>query len=201
MKRNLFSILALSAAVTLAGGMASCSEKKEEAKPAAKKVEKKADHARQLPNYRYVDLDTVLSRYNLAKDYNEEMLRMQTSMESEVKRHESSIQSLATQMQNKMQNNTYLSRESYDADQKKLASMQANAEKSVGTLQQNFQAAAMKAQQTVNDSIENYIKEYNSSKGYEAIFFKAATLYIDPELDITDEIVEGLNARYNKVKK
>ncbi len=59
----------------------------------------------------------------------------------------------------------------------------------------------MKAQQTVNDSIENYIKEYNASKGYDAIFFKAATLYIDPELDITEEIVTGLNERYNKVKK
>lgn len=201
MKRNLFSFLAISAALTLAGATAACSNKSEEAKPVAKKVEKKADPARQLPNYRYVDLDTVLSRYNLAKDYNEEMLRMQTSMESEVKRHESSIQSLANQMQNKMQNNTYLSQQSYEADQKKLASLQANAEKSVGTLQQNFQAAAMKAQQTVNDSIENYIKEYNASKGYDAIFFKAATLFIDPELDITDEIVEGLNARYNKVKK
>ncbi len=201
MKRNLFSILALSAAIAAAGGMAACAGKTEEAKPAPKKVEKKADQARQLPNYRYVDLDTVLSRYNLAKDYNEEMLRMQTSMEAEVKRHESSIQSLATQMQNKMQNNTYLSQQSYEADQKKLASMQASAEKSVGSLQQNFQAAAMKAQQTVNDSIENYIKEYNASKGYDAIFFKAATLYIDPELDITEEIVTGLNERYNKVKK
>ena len=41
-----------------------------------------------LPNYRYVDLDSVLSKYNLAKDYNEEMLRMQTNMESAAKRHE-----------------------------------------------------------------------------------------------------------------
>ena len=35
---------------------------------------------------------------------------------------------------------------------------------------------------------------------YDAIFFKNATLYINPNLDITDEIVEGLNARYNKKK-
>lgn len=38
-------------------------------------------------------------------------------------------------------------------------------------------------------------------KGYDAILFKAATLYINPALDITNEVVEGLNARYNKVKK
>ena len=154
-----------------------------------------------LPNYRYVDLDTVLSKYNLAKDYNEEMLRMQTNMESEVKRHENSIQSFANNMQNKMQNNGYLSEASYKADQEKITNMQANAQKAVATLQSNFENAAMTAHKALNDSIEAFIKEYNAKKGYDAIFFKAATLYISPELDITDDVVEGLNAKYNKVKK
>lgn len=153
-----------------------------------------------LPNYRYVDLDTVLSRYNLAKDYNEEMLRMQTNLESEVKKHENSIQSFATSMQNKLQNNGYLSEASYKADQQQITDMQTKAQRAVSNLQNNFETAAIMAQKTVNDSIEAYIKEYNLQKGYDAIFFKAATLYINPALDITEEIVAGLNARYNKVK-
>lgn len=44
----------------------------------------------------------------------------------------------------------------------------------------------------------NYIEEYNKTRGYDAILMKAATLYISPDLDITDEVLEGLNARYNK---
>jgi outer membrane protein len=59
----------------------------------------------------------------------------------------------------------------------------------------------MKAQQSVNDSIQAFIKDYNASHGYDAILFKAATLYVNPALDITEEVIEGLNARYNKVKK
>lgn len=153
-----------------------------------------------LPNYRYVDLDTVLSKYNLAKDYNEEMLRMQTNMESEVKRHENSLQSFANNMQNKLQNNGYLSEASYKADQDQINNMQANAQRAVATLQNNFETAAIQAQKNVNDSIDAFIKDYNAKKGYDAIFFKAATLYINPALDITSEVVEGLNARYNKVK-
>ena len=58
-----------------------------------------------FPNYRYVDLDSVISNYNLAKDYNEEMMRMQNSMQSEVKRHENSLQSKANTMQNKYETN------------------------------------------------------------------------------------------------
>lgn len=195
-----FTVAAGCAALLLAGAAASCSQTEEKAaepKAKAAKTEVKGD----LPNYRYVDLDTILSQYNLAKDYNEEMLRMQNNMENEVKRHENSIQSFATTMQNKMQNNGYLSEESYKQDQNKMASMQTNAQKSVANLQNDFQNAAMRAQETVTDSIEAFIQEYNKKRGYDAIFFKASTLYINPALDITDEVVEGLNARYNKVKK
>jgi len=166
-----------------------------------KKKTVKTESSAGLPNFRYVDLDTVLSRYNLAKDYNEEMLRMQNNMESALKRHESNIQGFANSMQKKMQNNGYLSEASYKQDQDKIASMQNSAQRDAANLQNNFQNAAMKAQQTVNDSIEAFIKEYNKKKGYDAILFKNATLYINPALDITDEVVEGLNARYNKVKK
>lgn len=154
-----------------------------------------------LPNYRYVDIDSVLSNYNLAKDYNEEMLRMQNNMQSEVKKHENSLQSFATTVENKRQNNGYLSEASFNADMQQYNDMQNKAQRAVATLQNNFETAAMIAQKTVNDSIDAFIRDYNMTKGYDAIFFKAASLYINPALDITQEVIEGLNARYNKVKK
>lgn len=199
MKRNVFLTLTLILGVLFSFSSCGGEKKAETAAAPAVKTEKKAEAA--LPNYRYVDLDTLLAKYNLAKDYNEEIMRMQNSMEQEVKKHENSIQHLASQMQNKMQNNSYLTQESYEADQKKLNSMQANAQKSVGAMQQNFASKAEKAQKTVNDSIEAFIADYNRTHGYDAIFFKAAALHFNPALDITQEIVEGLNARYNKVKK
>lgn len=195
-----FTVAAGCAALLLAGAAASCSQTEEKAaepKAKAAKTEVKGD----LPNYRYVDLDTILSQYNLAKDYNEEMLRMQNNMENEVKRHENSIQSFATTMQNKMQNNGYLSEASYQQDQKSLAGMQDKAQRNMATLQNNFETAAIQAQKAVADSIEAFIKDYNKKRGYDAILKKEATLYMNPALDITDEVVEGLNARYNKVNK
>lgn len=110
-----------------------------------------------LPNYRYVDLDSVLANYNLAKDYNEEMLRMQNNMQNELKRHENSLQSLATTMNNKLQNNGYLSEASYQADQQQYVDMQNKAQRAVASLQSNFETTAMLAQKNVNDSIEAFI--------------------------------------------
>ncbi len=199
MKKNLYTVLGLALAIALGSGMASCGGSKDEQAAPAKKTAVADSVA--LPNYRYVDMDTLLTKYILAKDYNEEMIRMQENLESETKKHQTSLQSLAAQIQNKVQNNSYLSQESFDTDQQKLASMQSNAERSVGMMQQKYAEAAAKAQQAVADSVTAFVEAYNKKHGYDAIFNKAAALHFNPALDITDEIVEGLNARYNKVKK
>lgn len=153
-----------------------------------------------LPNYRFVDIDTVFVYYNLAKDYNDEMLRLQNNYENEVKRHQNSIQSFATNVEKKRQNNGYLSEQSLNADIQQLGTMQDNAQKAIANLQNNLLMADQQGRQTVTDSILAFINEYNMKKGYDAIFLKGATLCSNPSLDITAEVIEGLNARYNKVK-
>ncbi len=199
MKMSLLKVAACAFALAVCAILPSCGNNKPA--EAEKTAEAPAAKADALPNYRYVDLDSVLSKYNLAIDYNEEMVRMQTNMENEMKRHQSSLQSFGTSIQNKLQNNGYLSEESFKADQQKYSNMEATAQKAMNTLQGNLATAQYNAQKAVNDSIEAFINDYNAKKGYDAILFKAATLYINPALDITSEVVEGLNARYNKVKK
>lgn len=201
MKKHNIRLASVALAALALVGAASCGNSTDNKDKGAAPKAQTAGKVANLPNYRYVDLDTVLSKYNLAKDYNEEMLRMQTNMESQARRHESKLQNAANAMQNKMQNNGYLTEASYKQDQQNLANLQNEAQKSLASLQNNFEQSAMQAQKSVNDSITAFIKEYNKTRGYDAIFFKAATLYIDPALDITDEVVEGLNARYNKMKK
>lgn len=195
MKKINFSLALIGlAALSLFAG---CDSKETKA-PAAKAP---AKAAAMLPNYRYVDIDTILSKYNLAKDYQDEMIRMQNDYENAYKRHQNQISAKAQQVQNKLQNNAYLSKSSYESDEKELGTMQQNAQRSMATLENNMNAAAMQGQKAVNDSIEAFIQEYNKTRGYDAILLKGATVYINPALDITDEVVEGLNARYNKVSK
>lgn len=200
MNKTYATLTSLAISGMMLAGAASCDSNKQESKPAASKA-KSEKTMQNLPNYRYVDLDTILSRYNLAKDYNEEMLRMQNNAESQMRQHQNKIQNFATTVQNKMQNNGYLSEASYKQDEQTMANMQNAAQQSMQSLQSNIAKAADQAQKTINDSINAFITDYNKTRGYDAILFKGATLYINPDLDITDEVVEGLNARYNKVKK
>lgn len=196
-KINLFFLAALLIA-TLSLNSCGGNDKQVANKPSK---ETKSKDNPNLPNYRYVDIDSVLSKYNLAKDVNEEMLRMETNMQSAAKQHEAKIQNFAAAMQKKMQNNGYLSNESVRQDEQTIQNMQAEAQKSMASLQNNYQNAVMQGQKAVIDSIKVFIKDYNKTRGYDAILQKQSTLYINPDLDITDEVIEGLNARYNKVKK
>lgn len=184
----------------LALGIAACSNSEKDSKTVTKPAASASHDAKVLPNYRYVDIDTILEKYNLSKKYNEEMIQMQNQIESEAKRHENSIKSFANSMQSKYQNNQY-TEQSFNADQTKMQQMQASAQSSIEKMQTNSAKAAMDAQKIIQDSIDNFIKVYNTKHHYDAILYKAATLYIDPALDITEEVVEGLNARYTEPKK
>lgn len=195
-----FNLFFLATIVIAALGLASCANGDNAADNKGGKAKAKTENGN-LPNYRYVDIDSVLSKYNLAKDINEEMLRMETNMQSAVKQHEAKIQNFAAGVKNKMQNNAYLSEASYRQDEATMQNMQAEAQRSIAALQNNYQNAALKGQQSVIDSIKAFIKDYNKTRNYDAILQKQSTLYINPDLDITEEIIEGLNARYNKVKK
>lgn len=198
MKRNKLMLGAFCLAISLSAGLASCGDdKKEEVKkPAAAQNVAKGN----LPNYRYVDLDSIVAKYNLAKDYNEEMVRMQSNAESQLGQKQKAMQTFAQQVQSKMQNNGYLTQESYQQDEQHMANLQRDYENSANTIQNNILNANVQAQKAINDSVTSFIESYNKARGYDAIFVKQSTLYINPALDITDEVIEGLNARYNKVK-
>lgn len=194
-KINLFFLLSLVLSVF---SFTACNSS--ESKAPAKKTTAKATEEN-LPNYRYVDMDSVLLKYNLAKDISEETLRMEQNLQNAAKGHEAKIQNFAASMEKKMKNNGYLSEASLRQDQQTIANMQNEAQKSMASLQNNYQNAAMQGQKAVIDSIKAFIADYNKTKGYDAILQKQSTLYIKPGLDITQEVIDGLNARYNKVKK
>lgn len=105
------------------------------------------------------------------------------------------------QIDHKSRNNGYLSQESYEADMASLSKKQQDAQNVLGNMQRRAQQEMAQRQIELNDSLESFIKDYNKEKGYDAILYKAAGVYFNPALDITDEVIKGLNERYEKSKK
>ena len=88
----------------------------------------------------------------------------------------------------------------YEADLQRLQQQQREAEDYLGRLQEQAQQDAYDQSVALQDSLNNFIAEYIKTHPYDAILYKAAGAYFNPELDITKEVVEGLNARYKKVE-
>lgn len=167
---------------------------KNDSKPAAKK------EAAATINIRYIDADSVSAHYNLAKDFKESSLRAFSKLESIQQSKAAEIQRFGSKIEDNMRNNYYAGREKeYNDDMQRLNKMQRDAENYIANLQRNTQQELSQQQVELNDSLESFIKEYNAKKGYDAILFKAAGVYFNPSLDITQEVIDGLNARYNKV--
>lgn len=162
-------------------------------------VVKKADPFEAQTNIRYIDMDSITEHYNLAKDYKEWLMKKNESLEKQIRSLYASAQKFEAECQKKMQSNGYLTEAAYKADVQKLQNMAVNAQKKEQEMRR--QAAQEDAQWTrqLQDSINSFVIDYNKEKKYDAILLKAAGVYFNPSLEITKDIIEGLNARYNNV--
>lgn len=185
----------LAIVVALLCAATSCNEKAEK-----KNVEKSTNSMENL-TIRYIDEDSIMANYNLAKDINEAMLRRQNQLDAAQTQRGNEINKFGSAMQQKYKNNGYLTEESFNADQAKLQKMQNDAQNYLGNLQQSIQNELAQSQIQLMDSINNFMKDYAKKKGYDMVLRKSATIYIDSKYDVTDDVIEGLNKRYVKVEK
>lgn len=185
------------------GMLVSCGNT-EEKKPATTKAANSTEVAQpgQLPNYRFIDSDTIMLKYNLSIDFNEQMIRLQNGLADEEKRQRAAIQSRASALQKKMDAATTQSDvDALKAEYESIQNMQTQAEQKLTQMGMDIDKTLNANAQTVMDSLSNFLRDYASQRGYDAVFIKNCAPYYNEALDVTDEVVEGLNARYNKVKK
>lgn len=156
----------------------------------------KIDHDGFKPttNIRYIDIDSVGRGYEYAKQELKNLEQKSLELQQYQNSLAAQIQKKANEIQTKVNNNGYLSQQSYEADMRELQTMQQNAENNYGKRAENLSMEMAKFQETVTKAIENYVIKYNKDKKYDAILIKQAGVYFNPELDITDDIIKGLNS-------
>lgn len=149
-------------------------------------------------NIRYVDMDEITANYTMAIEYQKWATTTSDSIKEVLTKKYNAAKDFEATCQKKLNNNKYASRPAYERDLKKLQTMVENAQKLEETLTKEYQHESATRMQALQDSIMSYIIEYNVTRKYDAILYKAAGVLFNPALDITKEIVVGLNKRYNK---
>lgn len=147
-------------------------------------------------NIRYVDLDTIMAHYQFSIEQSAKIEEIQRNLQQRQNQLERGLQQKGAAIQQKLQSNGYLSEASYKADEEEFNKAQQAASAQLNQLMQSAQTSVFQLNKQVVDEIEDFIVKYNEDKKYDAILFRSAGLYFNPQLDITKEVLKGLNDRY-----
>ncbi len=194
MKKTSFA--AKSLIVLIAAGMISCAQGDNKENVADGAQASTADAPAPALSIRYVDIDSVMATYTLSKELDEQGRKLMLDYQRMENQKQNELQNLAAQIEQKRNNNGYLSQESFDADVNNLNKKQNEAANILRAHQEKVQKQIAEFNRQLTDSIQNFIKDYNATRNYDAILYRASGLYFNPALEITGEIIEGLNARY-----
>jgi len=154
----------------------------------------------------YVNIDTVMHRYVMYDDMKAKFTDKQQLYASEMENKSKKMQNEVQDYQNKMQKHLILSSEAPKIEQGLQAEQQQLLALSDKYAQQLGDDEQVMNRQILN-SIMEYLIEYNKDKGYSYVLgnaFGGTVLYANKTLDITQDVLKGLNEKYkteNKSKK
>ena len=151
----------------------------------------------------YVEVDSLLSQYNLSIDLNESMVKKQENVRLTLNQKAKELENAKADFQKKYENHAFASQESAQKQYNALIKKEQDLQELGNKLQAGLLEEAAKNNQQLRDSINTFLRRYNKEKGYTLIFSKSGMdnlLYADSTFNITNEVVEGLNARYTATK-
>ena len=149
----------------------------------------------------FVDTDSILQKYALVEDSKKEVEKFSNSKEKQL---------YASQAQLEADYNAYLQTgasmtlQQQQAKEEELTQRGVKLRKMEEQFMAEIQQQLLEKNKITADSVINYIKRYNANHQYTLILEKAGingVLYGEPQLDITQEILDGLNAEYEASKK
>lgn len=194
MKRTSF-ILSLIAVATMA---VSCNNA-----PAA--TEAQAEANAQKGAIVYFNLDTVLNEYDMANDLKSVVDTKVQGINEEVNRRGNKLQKELNAFQEKIDKGL-LTRSVAEVQSQKLQEQQNEFQNYAAQKQQEIYEEQSVMINQIYDAVNAYVAKYNEEKQYAMILavqgdiLQIPVVTGDPDLDITQALIDGLNAEYVKTK-
>jgi outer membrane protein len=151
----------------------------------------------------YINVDSLLSNYQFAKDANESLIRKQEDSRLDINTKARQLQQEMAEFQRKLEANAFLSRERAEQEQARLVRRQQDLQQLDGKLSQQIMQVQQKMSEQLRDTINAFLKQYNKDNKYEMIISNTASdnvLFAQKGYDFTVEVTKLLNERF-KAKK
>jgi outer membrane protein len=148
----------------------------------------------------FVNSDSIMSQYGMAKEIKAQLEDKIKKVQGELSAREQSFQKKVTDFQQKIQ------AKSVTQDQaQKTNELLTQEKQSLDGLSSQYQQMIAQQQQeltvALHDTITNFLKRFNKDVKFDYIFnFHTGgdLLFQNPGLDITNDVIKGLNEDYKK---
>ena len=179
---------------------------------AAKSVQTEVTAQGELLPIAVINTDSILKHYTLAVEaseklmsrYEESTVKLDTKAKSLQKEAET-FQRDVMDFQRKVEANAFLSRERAESEQARLQKKEQQLmakQQDLENLRQKLSADFMQEQaeltQQLQDSVQAYLREFNADGRYHLVLNEAVLMNKVAGYDITENVIEALNARYKK---
>ncbi len=150
----------------------------------------------------YVEIDSLMSQYQFCKDYTLLLTRKGENARATLNQKAKNLEADAQDFQRKLQNNAY-TQERAQQENNRLVKMQQDLQELQERLAMELDQETASYNNALRDSLQSFLKTFNKDKGFKMILSKAGDnmLLADPAMDITKEVVEGLNKNYKPSKE
>ena len=193
------SIIALAAAAVL--GILQLTQQKD-AKPAEGEA---TEVTAQKGAIVWFDMDRVLNEYDMYNDLSTTVNTKGQGIQSEIDRRSKSLANDFNKLQADYNKGILVSSVAQQRSQK-LQERQDNLNKYIAEKQQEMAEEQTVMMNQILDAIKTWLDKYNETKQFAMILtaqgsvLPAPVAVGDPDLDITDEVIAGLNDEYVKAK-
>ncbi len=171
------------------------------------KLEKSADGTEQIIDrdyaIAYINIDTLVTNYQLFIDKNNELLTKRNESEAELQIQSKSFENEVKDFQNKVSKGL-ITRTKAQMLQQELAQKEQQLYATRDNLAMQLAEEEQVMYRQVLNEVMEYLEEYNKEYNYKYIFsnsFGGQLLYTDKSLNITMDVLEGINEAYHKEKE
>jgi Skp family chaperone for outer membrane proteins len=149
----------------------------------------------------YFNTDSINENYLMVQESKErvasERKKLQQEFDREMQRAQAEIQELS------QKDPTYSTQAQLQADQQRFQELQAKIADLRDRSEMKLEDLQIKVLEDINKEVEDYLEEYNRSAGFDYIFTiqNGGQIWVgNNDLDITAEVLKGLNARHSAKK-
>ena len=148
----------------------------------------------------YLNVDSLLMNYTFAQEASDKLMSKQEDARVKMNTKLRTFQNEVADFQRKLENNAFMSRERAEKEQQRLAKKEQELQELEAKLTQDIMIENQKLNQQLADSLNNFLQIFNADGRYHVILSNSAkdnVLMANEQYDITDEVINGLNARYS----